>query len=129
MTESPRGVRRPGLRAPGGDSRRAAVLRSQRSGPSLTSGSMGGVARIYASTKSAVESITEPLNAELTPLGIRAIVIEHGAYRTDFMDPSSLAAAPAKPSPTMSLCIGSWIHSDAEITSSPAPPTRLLPRF
>ncbi|MDQ0140821.1 NAD(P)-dependent dehydrogenase (short-subunit alcohol dehydrogenase family) [Cupriavidus necator] len=37
-----------------------------------------------------MEGLTEALDAELSPLGIRATVVEPGFFRTDFLDASSL---------------------------------------
>jgi len=80
------------------------VMRAQRSGRIINIGSMGGFAAfsatgVYASTKFAVEGITESLNAELKPLGITATVIEPGAFRTDFMDDSSMVVRRGRPIP------------------------------
>lgn len=38
----------------------------------------------YAASKSALESLSDGLRAEVAPLGIRVIVVEPGAFRTDF---------------------------------------------
>jgi NAD(P)-dependent dehydrogenase (short-subunit alcohol dehydrogenase family) len=65
------------------------VMRRQDSGQVVNLSSMGGLmagegSGIYASTKFAVEGISEALHAEVAPLGIRVIVIEPGPFRTDF---------------------------------------------
>jgi NAD(P)-dependent dehydrogenase (short-subunit alcohol dehydrogenase family) len=74
------------------------VMRSQRSGRVINVGSVGGLigragAGIYSATKFAVEGLTEAMRAELEPLGIKVSVIEPGAFRTDFLDPSSMVMA------------------------------------
>lgn len=74
------------------------VLRQQRSGTIINISSVAGfVARpgwgIYASTKFAVEAISEGLGKELAPLGVRVVAVEPGAFRTNFLDSSSLVAA------------------------------------
>jgi NAD(P)-dependent dehydrogenase (short-subunit alcohol dehydrogenase family) len=71
------------------------VMRKQRSGHIINFSSNGGYGAwlgwgVYCSTKFAVEGLTEALDAELRPLGIRATVVEPGAFRTDFLDSSSL---------------------------------------
>lgn len=45
---------------------------------------------VYGATKFALEGLTEALAEELSPLGIRATVVEPGFFRTDFLDSSSL---------------------------------------
>ena len=75
------------------------TLRAQRSGHVINISSVGGYRGaagfgVYASTKFAVEGITESLHAELKPLGIHATVVEPGYFRTDFLDASSLVVAP-----------------------------------
>ncbi|WP_444634672.1 oxidoreductase [Cupriavidus oxalaticus] len=70
-------------------------MRRQRSGHVVNISSIGGYAAypgwgVYGATKFAVEGLTEALDAELSPLGIRATVVEPGFFRTDFLDASSL---------------------------------------
>lgn len=71
------------------------ALRAQRSGTIVNISSVGGFVSspgwgVYASTKFAVEALSEALHAELQPLGIHAMVVEPGYFRTDFLDSSSL---------------------------------------
>ncbi|WP_420108459.1 oxidoreductase [Mycolicibacter arupensis] len=73
----------------------APILRAQRSGTIVNISSVGGFVGspgwgVYASTKFAVEALTESLHAELRPLGIHVMVVEPGYFRTDFLDSSSL---------------------------------------
>lgn len=70
-------------------------MRERRSGTILNVSSVGGMASrsgggIYAGTKFAIEGISEALRAELAPLGIRVVIVEPGAFRTDFHDPGSI---------------------------------------
>ncbi|MCB2049964.1 MAG: SDR family NAD(P)-dependent oxidoreductase [Novosphingobium sp.] len=70
------------------------IMRQQRSGHIFTISSIGGLrsssgGSVYCSSKFAVEGWMEGLNEELSPLGIHAILIEPGYFRTDFFDPSS----------------------------------------
>jgi NAD(P)-dependent dehydrogenase (short-subunit alcohol dehydrogenase family) len=73
----------------------APVLRAQRSGTIVNISSVGGFVGapgwgVYASTKFAVEGLSESMHAELKPLGVHAMVVEPGYFRTDFLDSSSL---------------------------------------
>lgn len=66
------------------------VLRAQRSGLFLQFSSVGG--RIggtpglgaYQAAKFAVEGFSEVLAAEVAPLGVRVVIVEPGAFRTDW---------------------------------------------
>ncbi|KAG0640294.1 hypothetical protein HOY80DRAFT_1136091 [Tuber brumale] len=67
-------------------------MRAQRSGTIANMGSIGGVrgtqgAGLYCSTKFAIAGITESLKAEVTHLGIDAVCIEPGYFRTNFLAP------------------------------------------
>jgi NAD(P)-dependent dehydrogenase (short-subunit alcohol dehydrogenase family) len=73
-------------------------MRSRRSGTIVNLSSIG--ARIcpegsgyYAAVKAAIESLTLSLRKEVAPLGITAMVVEPGAFRTDFADRSLQQAA------------------------------------
>jgi NAD(P)-dependent dehydrogenase (short-subunit alcohol dehydrogenase family) len=74
-------------------------LRAQRSGHIVNLSSVAGRAPaagsgLYAASKCALAGMSEALAAELAPLGIHVTIVEPGAFRTDFLDPSSLAAIP-----------------------------------
>lgn len=76
-------------------------MRAKRSGRILNISSIGGYRGaagfgVYASTKFAVEGLSEALHAELAPLGIHVTVVEPGYFRTDFLDASSLLVSPHK---------------------------------
>ena len=71
------------------------TMRARRSGRILNMSSVGGFRAwpgwgIYGATKFAVEGLSEAMQAELLPLGIRVTIIEPGAFRADFLDSSSL---------------------------------------
>lgn len=73
----------------------APELRKNRSGHIVNISSVGGFVGspgwgVYASTKFAVEGLSEALNTELAPLGVHVTVVEPGYFRTDFLDSSSL---------------------------------------
>lgn len=64
-------------------------MRQQRSGHIINFSSVGGFVSfpgsgIYCSTKFALEGISEALAQEVAPLGIKVIIVEPGAFRTDF---------------------------------------------
>jgi NAD(P)-dependent dehydrogenase (short-subunit alcohol dehydrogenase family) len=74
------------------------AMRRQRSGRIINISSMAGFTAwagwgVYAATKFAVEGLSEALDAELRPLGIRVTIIEPGRFRTDFLDERSLQRA------------------------------------
>ncbi|WP_134087838.1 oxidoreductase [Olivibacter sp. XZL3] len=64
-------------------------MRKQRSGTIMNVSSIAGRfaapgSAYYAASKFAVEGMSDALRKEVAPLGIRIIVIEPGAFRTDF---------------------------------------------
>ena len=72
-------------------------MRARRSGAVVNISSIGAVrtgaaSGYYASTKAALELMSEGLAAELKPLGIQVMIVEPGAFRTHFYD-SSLKGA------------------------------------
>jgi hypothetical protein len=74
------------------------TTRAQRSGRIIDVSSIGGYRGgagfgVYCSTKFAVEGLSEPLRAELAPLGIHVAVVEPGYFRTDFLDSTSLSVS------------------------------------
>ena len=73
-------------------------LRRQRSGTIVNLSSIGGLIGMpgwgfYNATKFAVEGLSEALAAELAPLGIHVMLVEPGAFRTDFLGRSGQEAA------------------------------------
>jgi NAD(P)-dependent dehydrogenase (short-subunit alcohol dehydrogenase family) len=73
-------------------------MRSQRSGVIFNVSSIAGRfsnpgSGYYSATKYAVEGMSDALSKELAPLGIKVVVIEPGAFRTDFSG-RSLTGAP-----------------------------------
>ncbi|GAA2468784.1 SDR family NAD(P)-dependent oxidoreductase [Winogradskya humida] len=75
------------------------VLRTQRSGlflqVSSVGGRVGGTAGIsaYQAAKFAVEGLTLSLAKEVAPFGVRAVIVEPGAFRTDWGGSSMEIAA------------------------------------
>lgn len=70
-------------------------MRKQQTGYIVTMSSIAGVTgragcTVYCASKFAVEGWMESLNGELKPFGIHAMLIEPGAFRTDFLDASSV---------------------------------------
>jgi NAD(P)-dependent dehydrogenase (short-subunit alcohol dehydrogenase family) len=65
------------------------VMRAQGSGAIVQISSMGGMLAppgfgAYCAAKFGLEAISEALSAEVAPLGIRVLIVEPGAFRTDF---------------------------------------------
>lgn len=68
-------------------------MRAQRSGTIINVSSIGGrvtfpFSSLYHATKFAVEGLTDSLQYELNPLGIRLKIVEPGGYKTDFVSRS-----------------------------------------
>jgi NAD(P)-dependent dehydrogenase (short-subunit alcohol dehydrogenase family) len=66
-------------------------MRERRSGTIVNVSSIGAprsnpASGYYTATKAALEGMSDALNREVEPSGIRAMVIEPGAFRTDFSD-------------------------------------------
>jgi len=69
------------------------VMRKQRSGLIVNVSSIGGITSFaatgyYHGTKYAVEGISESLALEVKPLGIDVLIVEPGAFRTNWAGPS-----------------------------------------
>ena len=65
------------------------VMRAQRSGAIVMISSVGGILSFggfgpYSASKFAMEGLTEALAQEVAPFGIKAMIVEPGAFRTDF---------------------------------------------
>ncbi|WP_154794875.1 oxidoreductase [Occultella kanbiaonis] len=64
-------------------------MRARRSGTIVNVSSIGAprsnpASGYYTATKAALEGLSDALNREVGPLGIRVLVVEPGAFRTDF---------------------------------------------
>jgi NAD(P)-dependent dehydrogenase (short-subunit alcohol dehydrogenase family) len=64
-------------------------LRARRKGHVVQLSSVGGVVAnpghaLYATSKFALEGLSEALAGEVAPLGIRVLIVEPGPFRTDF---------------------------------------------
>lgn len=67
------------------------MMREKRSGAIVNVSSIAGVrsaicSGYYAASKSALEMVSEALWQEVTPLGIKVMIVEPGAFRTKFYD-------------------------------------------
>jgi NAD(P)-dependent dehydrogenase (short-subunit alcohol dehydrogenase family) len=70
-------------------------MRQRRAGTIINVSSIGAprsnpASGYYTATKAALEGISDALNREVGPLGIRVLVLEPGAFRTDFSGRSLL---------------------------------------
>jgi NADP-dependent 3-hydroxy acid dehydrogenase YdfG len=73
-------------------------MRARRSGHVVTVSSLGGLAAFgatgyYHATKFAVEGLSESLQAEVAPLGIKVTIVEPAAFRTNWSGPSMRQSA------------------------------------
>jgi NAD(P)-dependent dehydrogenase (short-subunit alcohol dehydrogenase family) len=73
-------------------------FRERKSGTIVNISSVAGLnalpgCGVYSASKFALEGTSESLAAELSPLGIRVILVEPGAFRTEFLSPTNLKLA------------------------------------
>jgi NAD(P)-dependent dehydrogenase (short-subunit alcohol dehydrogenase family) len=73
-------------------------LRTNRAGHIVNFSSVGGIAGsagygIYNAAKFAVEGLSEALESELRPFGVKVTIVEPGYFRTDFLAPGSIKKA------------------------------------
>lgn len=73
------------------------AMRQRKSGTIVNISSIGGLRAMpalsfYAATKHAVEAISESLSAEVAPLGIKVLIVEPSAFRTDWAGRSAAEA-------------------------------------
>ncbi|MBB6407772.1 oxidoreductase [Mesorhizobium sangaii] len=74
------------------------AMRQARAGTIVNISSIGGLRAFpslsfYAATKHAVEAISESLSAEVSPLGLKVLIVEPSAFRTDWAGRSAAEAA------------------------------------
>jgi NAD(P)-dependent dehydrogenase (short-subunit alcohol dehydrogenase family) len=74
------------------------IFRDQGGGLIVNLSSIAGVAPapgsgLYAAAKSALEGLSESLAQEVAGLGVRVLVVEPGAFRTDFLNSRSILHA------------------------------------
>ncbi|MCA8952295.1 MAG: SDR family NAD(P)-dependent oxidoreductase [Planctomycetes bacterium] len=77
------------------------AMRAQRAGVIVNISSMGGQIAYpgfgpYCASKFALEGMSEALRGELAPLGIKVLIVEPGAFRTEFAG-AALKRMPALP--------------------------------
>jgi NAD(P)-dependent dehydrogenase (short-subunit alcohol dehydrogenase family) len=69
------------------------VLRAQRQGAIVNISSLGGQLSVagfgaYSASKFALEGLSEALAQELAPFGVKVLIVEPGAFRTEFAGPA-----------------------------------------
>ncbi|WP_165234762.1 SDR family NAD(P)-dependent oxidoreductase [Aquisphaera insulae] len=77
------------------------IFRNQGHGCIVNVSSIAGFAPaagsgLYAASKFALEGLSESLAQEVTPLGVRVMLVEPGAFRTDFLSSRSIQHATAR---------------------------------
>lgn len=75
------------------------ILRAQGSGTIVNISSIAGLtclpsASMYAASKHALEAWSESLSQEVAPLGVRILVVEPGAFRTNFLASGAIQHIP-----------------------------------
>lgn len=76
------------------------IMRNQKEGVIVNISSIAGQhalpsAASYSSSKHALEGFTEALMQEVAPFGIRVLLIEPGAFRTEFLSSKNFQTVPA----------------------------------
>jgi NAD(P)-dependent dehydrogenase (short-subunit alcohol dehydrogenase family) len=77
------------------------AMRARRSGTILNVSSVGGIRSFpavswYNASKFAVEGLSESIDIEVSPLGIRVVLIEPSAFSTDWAGNSAAETAPGR---------------------------------
>lgn len=94
-------------------------FRQRKSGHILNVSSVGGFTSfpgtgIYSATKFAIEGYSEALAKEITPLGIKLILVEPGAFRTEFAGDS--LATPDNPIDDYEETAHKFVKQQAEMS-------------
>jgi NAD(P)-dependent dehydrogenase (short-subunit alcohol dehydrogenase family) len=122
------------------------LMRRRRSGCIVNMSSVAGVfamagSAYYSATKFAVEALSESLAGEVKPFGIRVLIVEPGAFRTEFFGRSMATPAGPIADYTELAAMRANLHqmdgaqpgdpvlaarAIVDTVMSPAPPLRLL---
>jgi NAD(P)-dependent dehydrogenase (short-subunit alcohol dehydrogenase family) len=97
------------------------VMRKQRSGHIIMVSSIAGllgqpVVSSYSASKFALEGWSEALRIETHSLGIRVVLVEPGAFKTDIWDRNvrigSFALSPASPNHERARRFAAWVQKE-----------------
>jgi NAD(P)-dependent dehydrogenase (short-subunit alcohol dehydrogenase family) len=102
-------------------------LRAQRSGHIVNITSIAGRAPmaasgVYAATKGAIEVLSQSLQQEVAPLGIKVTAVAPGAFRTDFLSDHSIrksASLPADYTGTVGKALDSLAAANGKQAGDP----------
>src|SRR4051794_27574431 len=104
-------------------------LRAQRSGLVVTISSTAGIAAggefltAYAASKFGVEGFMEGLAPEVSPFGIRTLLVEPGFFRTELLSPQSTQYAPPSIedyAERTTATVEAWKRMDGKQSGDPA---------
>ncbi|MDE1905368.1 MAG: SDR family NAD(P)-dependent oxidoreductase [Rhodospirillales bacterium] len=106
------------------------ALRASGNGRIVNLSSIGGVAGragfgFYNGTKFAVEGISEALAQEVAPFGIAVIIVEPGAFRTEFLG-RSINMAAREMEEYVATAGSARVHREADHGSQPGDPEKAV---
>ena len=109
------------------------VLRGQKSGHIVNIGSLVGFTAfpafgIYSATKFALEGLSEALQAETAPFGIKTTIVEPGAFNTGYSSRALTIADNRLPEvyPVTEEMLGAFSHFDSPATGDPKKAAKII---
>ena len=106
------------------------IMRNQRSGKIVNISSMGGRIAIpldsaYHGTKFAIEGISESLQYEVEQFGIKVILIEPGAIKSNFFNNLKMASSAQRPDSPYSQMMQKLNAGFSSVLEKAPPPTEV----